>query len=89
MRSRGLLVAGGALVGVALGWLLVQRHQARHRQDLFSSRPLRRFAALGALAGEGGVETARLLRDYLAWETQPVLRQRGQALLRRVELNLG
>jgi hypothetical protein len=49
---------------------------------------MRRLAALGYLAGQGGVETARLLRDYLAWEGQPRLRRRAEAILKRLESNL-
>jgi hypothetical protein len=32
-----------------------------------------------------GVDSIRLLRDYLAWEQQPVLRRRAQAVLRGLE----
>ena len=41
-----------------------------------------------ALAGQTGVDTIRLLRDYLAWERQPVLRRRAQAILRGLEASL-
>ena len=88
MRSRGLLFAGGAVVGAAAGWMLAQRRLSFHRRDLFSPRPMRRLAALGYLAGQGGVETVRLLRDYLSWERQQVLRRRAEAILRRLESNL-
>jgi hypothetical protein len=49
---------------------------------------MRRYAALGFLAGRPGVETARLLRDYVNWETRPALRRRGQHLLRRLHAYL-
>jgi hypothetical protein len=88
MRSRGLLFAGGAVVGAAAGWVLAQRRLTFHRRDLFSARPMRRLAALGYLAGQSGVETARLLRDYLAWERQPMLRRRAELLLKRLESTL-
>jgi hypothetical protein len=88
MRSRTLLFGGGALVGAAAGWVLAQRRLTFHRQDLFSARPMRRLAALGYLAGQGGVDTAHLLRDYLAWERQPMLRRRAEAILRRLESTL-
>jgi hypothetical protein len=74
--------------GVVAGWMLAQQRLTSHRRDLFSPRPLRRLAALSYLAGEGDVETVRLLRDYLAWERQPMLRRRGEALLRRMEASL-
>jgi hypothetical protein len=73
---------------MAAGWMLAQRRLAVHQRELFSPQPLRRLAALGFLAGQGGVETVRLLRDYLAWESQPVLRRRAGALVRRMEANL-
>jgi hypothetical protein len=88
MRRRGLLFTGGAMVGAAAGWVLAQRRLTFHRRDLFSARPMRRLAALGFLAGQGGVETVRLLRDYVAWERQPVLRRRAETILRRLESNL-
>jgi hypothetical protein len=89
MRSRGLLFSGGAVLGAAAGWVLVQSRFTFHRRDLFSPRPIRRLAALGYLAGQGGVDTARLLRDYLAWEGQPMLRRRAETILKRLESNLG
>jgi hypothetical protein len=73
------------MVGAAAGWVLAQRRLAFHRRDLFSPRPMRRLAALGYLAGQGGVETVRLLRDYLSWERQQVLRRRAESILRRLE----
>ena len=88
MRSRGVLFAGGAMVGAAAGWVLAQRRLTFHRRDLFSPRPMRRLAALGYLAGQGGVETVQLLRDYVSWERQPVLRRRAETILRRLESNL-
>ncbi|HEX6106043.1 MAG TPA: hypothetical protein VFZ26_10690 [Gemmatimonadales bacterium] len=85
MRSRGWPFAGGVAVGVAAGWVLAQRRLAVHRSALFSRRPLRRLAALGFLAGQADVETVRLLRDYLSWERQPMLRRRATAIVRRME----
>ena len=88
MRSRGLLFGGGAVFGAAAGWVLAQRRLTFHRRDLFSPRPMRRLAALGYLAGQDGVETARLLRDYLTWERQPMLRRRAEAILKRLRSTL-
>jgi hypothetical protein len=85
MRSRGLLFLGGLLGGALGGWMLAQRRLTVHQRELFSPRPLRRLAALGFLAGQTGVDTIRLLRDYLAWERTPVLRRRAQAILRGLE----
>jgi hypothetical protein len=88
MRSRSWVFVGGVVVGVSAGWLLAQRRLTYHRRDLFSPRPLRRLAALGFLAGQNGVDTVRLLRDYLAWERQPMLRRRAEAIVRRMEATL-
>ena len=88
MRSRGWMFTGSVLVGIAAGWALAQQRQVRHREDLFSARPLRRLAALGYLAGREDVETVRLLRDYVGWELQPMLRRRGETILRRMEATL-
>jgi hypothetical protein len=89
MRSRSLIFTMGAAAGMATGWMLAQQRLARHRRDLFSRRPLRRLAALGFLAGQEGIETIRLLRDYLAWEPQPMLRRRAETIVRRMEATLG
>jgi hypothetical protein len=62
---------------------------SRHRRDLFSSRPLRRLAALGYIAGRPpAVESVRLLRDYVAWERQPLIRSRAVQVLARLERSL-
>jgi hypothetical protein len=88
MKSRAVLFVGGLAVGAMAGWTLAQRRLATHQRDLFSPRPLRRLAALGYLAGQAGIDTIRLLRDYLAWERQPVLRRRAMAILRGLEATL-
>ena len=88
MRSRSWVFTGGLVLGVTGGWLLAQQRLTYHRRDLFSPRPLRRLAALGFLAGQNEVETVRLLRDYLAWERQPMLRRRAEAILRHLEATL-
>ncbi len=89
MRRRSLLVAAGALVGVAAGWLAAQQHLVRHRRDLFHPSPWRRLAALGFLAGNPGLEAVGALRDYVRWEPQSLLRRRAGYLLRRMEARLG
>jgi hypothetical protein len=89
MRSRGLVFLGSLVGGAAAGWMLAQRRLTVHQRELFSPRPLRRLAALGYLAGQTGVDTIRLLRDYLAWERTPVLRRRAQAILRGLEATVG
>jgi len=78
----------GFVGGMAVGLVVWGTQLQRNRRELFSASPLRRLAALGYLAGQPGVETARLLGDYVNWETRPLLRRRGQALLRRMEAHL-
>lgn len=89
MGRAGWAFVGAALAGVATGWSLTQQRIRAHRRDLFSRHPLRRLAALGYLAGGHGVETVRLLRDYVAWEPQPMLRRRGERILRSMEAAVG
>ncbi len=88
MRSRTWVFAGGMVLGLTGGWLLAQQRLTYHRRDLFSPRTLRRLAELGLLAGQNEVETVRLLRDYLAWERQPMLRRRAEAIVKRMEATL-
>jgi hypothetical protein len=75
---------GGMAVG-ALAWSHLQR---QYRRDLFSRHPLRRFAALTYLRSRPSMGTVRLLREYIAWERMPVLRERGVKLMRHVESTL-
>ena len=83
-RLGALGFVGGVAVGLVVWGMQVQRS----RRELFNRSALRRLAALGYLAGLPGVETARLLADYLNWETQPLLRRRGQVVLQRMEAYL-
>jgi hypothetical protein len=86
--ARARLAAAGFVGGVAAGLLVWSTQVERSRRELFNRSPVRRFAALGFLSGRPGLETARLLADYVNWETRPVLRRRGQLLLRRMEAHL-
>ncbi|HEY3933999.1 MAG TPA: hypothetical protein VGL65_05215 [Gemmatimonadales bacterium] len=79
--SAAALFTGAALLGTAGGWLLARRHDRSHRHDLFSSRIYQRFAALGWIEREGDLENVPLLRDYLAWEPAPALRQRARRVI--------
>jgi hypothetical protein len=85
---RGALVAFGFAGGLAAGLLVWSTAMQRSRRNLFSRSPVRRLAALGYLGGRPGVETARLLADYVHWEKRPVLRRRGQNMLRRMKAYL-
>lgn len=82
------LAALGFLGGVACGALAWSHLQRQYRRDLFSKRPLRRFAALSYLRTRPSIGTVRLLREYVAWERSPVLRDRGARLMRQVESTL-
>jgi len=86
-RERIGLMAFG--LGTAVGALLAQRSMGRHRSDLFSRRPLRRWSALGYLSHRPSVDSVRLLRDYLAWEELPLLLRRARGIVRRMEAKLG
>lgn len=82
----GLIVAAAASF---LGVLFVRDQMSRHRRDLFSSSPLRRLAALGYIASASpSVDTIRLLRDYIAWETQPLVRRQAVQVLEKMERSL-
>ena len=82
------LAAVGFLGGLAAGVLLASQQLHRHRRGLFSPRPYERLVALTYLRGQPSIETLRLLRDYVGWETRPRLRRRGELLLRRLERTL-
>ena len=86
--ARVRYAAFGFIGGVTAGLLVWSTQVERSRRELFNRSPLRRFAALGFLSGRPGLETARLLADYVNWETRPALRRRGQHLLRRMEAHL-
>lgn len=90
MRSgkRAKLAAAGFLGGMALGLVVWGTQVQRSRRELFSRSPVRRLAALGFLSGRPGLESAQLLADYVNWEARPILRRRGQRLLRRMQANL-
>ena len=85
MRHRTLKLAAAAVIGFVVGNALAQRSMGRSRAALFSSRPLRRLAALGYLSGHPSVASVRVLKDYLAWEEHPALRRRAESLVRRME----
>ena len=79
------MTAAGFVGGAALGtffWSLIQHNC---RRELFSGRPFRRYMALTYLRTRGDVETARLLREYVAWERNPTLRKRAERIMRGVE----
>ena len=86
--ARTKLVGIGFVGGFATGLVLWATQVQRSRRDLFNRSPMRRLAALGYLRAYPGIETARLLEDYVKWESRPALRKRGQLMLRRMEAYL-
>jgi hypothetical protein len=87
-RQKVSFVAVGFLGGVAAGSLVWTRMQRQYRRNLFSKSPLRRVAALGYLRARPTVNTAQLLREYIAWEPRSILRHRGTQMLKRIEATL-
>jgi hypothetical protein len=85
MRTRVKVLLAALGLGLVVGTVLAQQSLSRYRRALFSGRPLKRLSALGYLSAHPTVETVRLLHDYIAWEQQPMLRRRAEALVRRME----
>jgi hypothetical protein len=86
--ERARLAAAGFIGGVAAGLIVWGTQVKRSRRELFNRSPVRRLAALGYLAGQPGLETTRLLGEYVNWEPRPALRRRGHVLLRRMKAYL-
>jgi hypothetical protein len=78
----------GFLGGLVLGAAVWNSQMRRSRRELFSKSPWKRLAALGYLSGQPGLETARLLTDYVGWERHPALKRRGERVLRRITSDL-
>jgi hypothetical protein len=87
-RERASFVAVGFIGGIAAGGFVWSRMQRQYRRNLFSKSPIRRVAALGYLRTRPTVNTAQLLREYVAWEPRSILRRRGARMLRRLESTL-
>jgi hypothetical protein len=88
MRTRYKVLLAALAVGLVAGAIFAQESISRYRRALFSRRPLKRLSALGYLSAHPSVDTVRLLRDYIAWEQQPMLRRRAEAIARRMEAKL-
>ena len=82
------MITLGFLGGFATGLVLWSREQHARKRDLFSARPIRRYAALSFLGGQRTAETASLLKDYIRWEPRGDLKRRARRLLDRVERQL-
>jgi hypothetical protein len=87
-RQKVGFVAVGFVGGLAAGSVMWSRMQRQYRRNLFSKSPLRRVAALGYLRTRPTVNTAQLLREYVAWEPRSILRSRGVRILKRLEATL-
>ena len=87
-KQRVSFVAVGFLGGIAAGSLIWSRLQRQYRRNLFSRHMFRRVAALGYLRARPSVNTAQLLREYVAWEPRSFLRERGVRMLKRLEATL-
>ena len=89
MRARTqTAVTAAFLGGLVLGAVVWRNQIRRSRRALFSKSPVRRLAALGYLSGQPGVDTARILAEYVGWERHPLLRRRAELALRRVRAGL-
>jgi hypothetical protein len=80
-REQGTAVTVGFLGGLLLGAFVWSAQIQRSRRELFSRNPMKRYAALGYLGGRPGLDSVRILTEYVAWERTPALRRRGQRLL--------
>ena len=85
MEKRARMTAAGFLGGAAIGTLVWSMLQHNFRRELFSGRPFRRYMALTYLRTRGDVETTRLLREYVGWESNATLKKRALRILRGVE----
>ena len=85
MSKRLWGLATGVALGAAAGYLWWTREQSERKRDLYSSRPMRRLAALGWVSGRPTLDSVLLLREYIGWEQNPVLRRRARRLLARFE----
>jgi len=85
VKILGITVLAAA-VASAVAVLLVRDQIDRHQKNLFSPSPRRRLACLGHLArSEATVDNITLLRDFVAREPRPVLRNRARVILKRME----
>lgn len=85
LRLTAVVVAAAA-AGAAVATLLVRDQITRHRRNLFSPMAFRRLAALQHMAGaDPSVDNITVLRDFIAWEPRPLLRNRAQGIVRRME----
>ncbi len=85
IRRVGMFLLGaGAVAAVAA--FVIRNQVASNRRELFSANAFRRLAALGHMAGEpASAGSVAVLRDFCGWEPKRLLRNRGAAILVRME----
>ena len=89
MRRIGIFVLGAGALAV-LAALALRSGVSRHRRELFNANPVRRLAALRHMNTEpASVQSVAVLRDFKAWESRRLLRNRATAVLARMEEELG
>ena len=81
--SIAVLIAAGF---GALTALIIRDQITRRQRDLFSGSRLRRLAALGHISSApASVDMVNLLRDFIAWEPNGLLRERAVSIVERME----
>jgi hypothetical protein len=85
LRITGAVALAAAAVGLVTA-VFVRDQIRRQRRNLFNPLALRRMAALEHVARQGpSVDHINLLRDYIAWEPRPLLRNRARTIVERME----
>jgi len=85
IRRAGITVLIAAGFG-ALTALIIRDQITRRQRDLFSGSGIRRLAALGHISrAPASVDAVNLLRDFIAWEPNGLLRERAVSIVARME----
>jgi hypothetical protein len=88
-KNAGIALLAAAAVG-AVAALIVRDQITRHQRNLFSPQAFKRLAALGHMGREpASVARIRLLRDFVTWEPRQLLRERANAIIARMEEEVG
>lgn len=89
LRISGIALAGAAAAGLVAA-LVVRDQMHRQQRNLFHPSALRRMGALGYISRQqASVDLLNLLRDYIAWESRKLLRNRARAVVDRMEREVG
>ena len=85
IRRAGITVLIAAGFG-ALTALIIRDQITRRQRDLFSGSGIRRLAALGHISrAPASVDAVNLLRDFISWEPNGLLRERAVSIVARME----